>query len=336
MTFKKIINASLKIFLSIALFILIILTSSFVLMTARESSNIETAHPLQGQLIDTGDGSIFVQDAGPKDGPTIFLIHGTGAWSDIWRETIDFLIPKGFRVVALDVPPFGYSEKLDGAASYTSDRQANRFLYVINHLKLHDVTLICHSVGCRAAIESVLIDPKPFGKMILVDAALGFSANSATPTFQQNAPSQTLKTIFSPTYFRDSIIGLYGSSPYSIKPIFSSFVYNKESVSDERLEMLKRPLSLKNMTRSEGDWLQNLSMEEDHSLYTDYNNLRKINVPTLIIWGEKDDVTPLWQGKKLASFIPNSQLVTIPNTGHIPYIEDAVRFHGTIIKFIEK
>src|SRR5262249_32879499 len=42
----------------------------------------------------------------PPDGVPVVLIHGTAAWSELWRATIDALAAAGFHVVALDLPPF--------------------------------------------------------------------------------------------------------------------------------------------------------------------------------------------------------------------------------------
>jgi pimeloyl-ACP methyl ester carboxylesterase len=59
-------------------------------------------------------------------------------------------------------------------------------------------------------------------------------------------------------------------------------------------------------------------------------------MPTLIIWGDKDSVTPLWQGEKLNKIIPNSSLSVLKGLGHIPQIEDPVQFNNSLIPFLER
>lgn len=48
---------------------------------------------------------------------------------------------------------------------------------------------------------------------------------------------------------------------------------------------------------------------------------KSINIPVLLIWGEKDKIVPLEVGRKLAGNIPNAKLVVVPNCGHVPQEE---------------
>src|SRR5262245_54589480 len=87
----------------------------------RETENAADVAPRGGRFVQAGDVKIFIQEAGPADAPAVMLIHGTGTWSEIWRETIDALSTDR-RVIAVDLPPFGYSDKPLGDLAYT--RQA--------------------------------------------------------------------------------------------------------------------------------------------------------------------------------------------------------------------
>ena len=57
-------------------------------------------------------------------------------------------------------------------------------------------------------------------------------------------------------------------------------------------------------------------------------------MPTLLIWGDKDTITPLWQGEKLNKTIPRSSLTVLKGLGHIPQIEDPVSFNRTLLPFL--
>jgi pimeloyl-ACP methyl ester carboxylesterase len=93
---------------------------------------------------------------------------------------------------------------------------------------------------------------------------------------------------------------------------------------------------VKDSTNRLGDWLKVLMEAPDDSLSAKSENYKQIKVPTLLIWGEKDTVTPLWQGQKLNALIPGSQLLTLSDIGHIPQIEDPKRFNETLSLFLEK
>jgi pimeloyl-ACP methyl ester carboxylesterase len=332
---RRLVTIIRKLVIFLLLLIIAILTVAYVMMLQREQESIETAKPPFGQHIQTSDARIFVQDTGSSGSPAIILIHGTGAWSEIWRATIDALKNSGFRVVALDLPPFGFSEKLTGAAAYKSEKQAQRIAEVLRDLNIEKAIMVCHSVGCRSVVEMALRYPETVEKLVMADPALGFNAHSEEPVFEQNNPSVLTKTLLAPYLLRDAIIATYGSSPPSIKPIFSSFVYDASCVTDERVKMLQKPLVINGMTRAEGEWLENLSVAYDDSFYNDFQNLKRLTMPTLLLWGREDLITPLWQGEKLQQLIPNSKLVIIDNTGHIPYIENKDKFNEYLLEFLQ-
>lgn len=64
--------------------------------------------------------------------------------------------------------------------------------------------------------------------------------------------------------------------------------------------------------------------------------LVKIDVNTLIIWGIQDHVTPLWVGEKFHELIPNSELVRIDKSGHAPMMERPLEFNIALESFIER
>ena len=57
-----------------------------------------------------------------------------------------------------------------------------------------------------------------------------------------------------------------------------------------------------------------------------------IGVPTALIWGDKDTVTPLTQGRQLNRLIKNSRLTVLDNVGHIPHIEAPDGFYDVLKK----
>ena len=145
----------------------------------REAKTPAEAAPSTGRFVHAEDVDIFIQEAGPSTGPAVLLIHGTGAWSELWRETMAALGQAGFHTMAMDVPPFGYSQKPPNAA-YRREDQGKRIVGVINALHLPQVILVGHSFGAGPTLETARMAPKNIAKLILVDAALGFDASPDT------------------------------------------------------------------------------------------------------------------------------------------------------------
>lgn len=65
------------------------------------------------------------------------------------------------------------------------------------------------------------------------------------------------------------------------------------------------------------------------------NELKKISVPTLTIWGERDAETPIRVAKEMHELIKNSQLEIIKGTGHMPNLDNPHLFYGTIKNFLK-
>ncbi len=330
---KKTGKWSLRIFAAIVCLAVAVLFISRFASFLRESKTPQQAAPKNGHYVSAAGVNIFVQEAGPKAAQAVILVHGTGAWSELWRETINVLAKNQFHVVAIDLPPFGFSEKPNGPENYSRQKQAQRIIGVLDALNIQRAIFVGHSVGARPTIEAALVAPQRVQSLVLVDPALGFAKNA--DSFEQNNPSWMLRAFFAFRPLRNAGIAAVGTNPWFTKTLFNSFVSNKAAVTPERVKMLQQPLKVKNITPAEGDWLEYLLVSRDNSLSSDFNNFKKLKAPTLIIWGSSDAVTPLWQGEHLQKLIPNSTLSVINNVGHIPYIEAPAEFNEILASFLK-
>ena len=318
----------------IALLIAAIVIVSRVAAAAREREAAEQAAPSTGHFVLAGDLQMYVQEAGPSNGPPIVLVHGTGAWSEIWRETMTALADAGFHAIAIDVPPFGYSGKLPGPSSYSPDKQAGRIAAALDALGLRGVVLVGHSVGARPTVETALLAPGRIERLVLVDPALGFGVEGSSE-FQQNDPSFLMKALFGVRGVRNAVLSIVATNPLTTRALFQTFVSNTAAVTDARVTMLQQPLVVENTTTAEGDWLHYLMLSEDRSRVSDFKNFAKLTMPVLLIWGSTDTVTPLWQGRQLQQLIPHAELSVLDNVGHIPYIEDATAFNDMLVRYLQ-
>ena len=117
----KILRWATTALLSLLLLVLAAIATFWVGASVRETGLREELAPSSGHLVPTRSGGVFVQEKGPADGVPVVLFHGTAAWSELWRHTIDALAAGGFRVIALDLPPFGFSDR---PGNYTRRDQA--------------------------------------------------------------------------------------------------------------------------------------------------------------------------------------------------------------------
>ena len=100
--------------------------------------------------------------------------------------------------------------------------------------------------------------------------------------------------------------------------------------------MLQRPQSLSGTTEAYGAWLVPFLTSREHSRSTETARYRSLLMPTLVIWGARDAVTPLAQGRHLAGLIPGARLEVLPTAGHIPAIEAGKQFDAALVGFLQE
>src|SRR5262245_28234352 len=93
---------------AVALFIVIVLLLAVVRLAAsvRERGAAAPAGTVRFQ---TSAGMVAARVEGPTAGPVVLIVHGTAAWGGFWKDVSARLAQQGWRVVAIDLPPFGWS-----------------------------------------------------------------------------------------------------------------------------------------------------------------------------------------------------------------------------------
>jgi pimeloyl-ACP methyl ester carboxylesterase len=301
-------------------------TASF----AREFTTRQDAAPATGRFVKAADLELFVQEAGPDTAPVVVFIHGTGAWSEIWRETMTALSDRGFRSVAIDLPPFGFSER-PATAAYDNASQARRILGVLDALSLDSVILVGHSFGGRPTMEVTFMAPHRIRRLVLVDAALNVGEGAT-----ERPQSRLTRTVLAIAPLRNALVSATATNPMMTRKLFQSLIYNDAAATDARVDMLQKPFLVKGSTGKLGQWLRWFLSPIQTSLAGERERYRSLPMPVLVIWGDKDDLTPLPQGEDLASLIPRAELVVLRNTGHIPAVEDPAAFNAALIQFLER
>lgn len=272
--------------------------------------------PAQGQTVAIEDGAIFVQMRGPETGVPVMLVHGTAAWSGFWSETADRLAARGFRVVATDVPPFGFSAR-DAAAAYSRTDQARRIRDVARALKLNAPLIVGHSFGAGAVVEAVMRHPDDFGGMVLICGALGLPESGN----DYPADNAMMRWFLDQSYIAESLVAATFTNPLLTRRFLAMMLHRTEAATDLQAAILKAPLRREGTTQSYARWLPFLIFPDRAAMSADPRNYATIKMPTALIWGREDSVTPLPQGQRLNALIAGSSLDVIDGAGHIPHIE---------------
>ena len=234
-------------------------------------------------------------------GDAILLLHGWGSNLGVFKNLIDELKEK-YRVLALDLPGFGESSKLD--RGFNVDDYSDIVSDFLMELNIKDVILIGHSYGARIIIKLNSRDNLPFAikKNVLIDGA-GIKDKK---DFKTKAKIYTYKFLKKLTY----------ALPIS---------------NDKKLELenkYKRKLGSSDYSSADKFLQETLVKSVNEDLTNYIKNMRE----TLLIWGDKDNATPLWMAKLMEKEISNAGLVVLKG-GHFSFLDDPITFNRVIASY---
>src|SRR6266545_2862391 len=142
----------------------------------------------EDRFLKIGDQLVHVEMAGA--GPPLVLVHGFGASTYSWRLVMPALA-SSFRVIAVDLNGFGYTERPKDPARYTREAQGELVLAVMDSLGFASAHLMGHSYGGGISLWIAWKHPERVRSLVLVD--------SSAPTYANDRPSKVpaKKTDFS-------------------------------------------------------------------------------------------------------------------------------------------
>lgn len=283
--------------------------------------------PSSGAFVEIEGLSIHYREWGPPEGPPVLLVHGTLAWAGTWYEIAERLATKGYRVIAPDMPPFGYSQR-PADHDYTRAAQGRRILAFADALKLDRFALTGHSFGGGATIEAAFAQPQRIDGLILLDVALGLASPNAPPPAE---PVLGIKPL------RELIFSATLTNPLAIGFGLRDFIHDDSVVTNERIALYRQPLSVSGTTEGVGHWfMRGLFGNESASHAAGRSAYRGFTPPVLIIWGKQDTVTPLAQGEEIHALFGDSQLEVLDDVNHIPHVENPDAVAGLMASFMKR
>lgn len=277
----------------------------------------ETAMPPSMRMVTTPLGGVAVAMAGPEDGPPVMLVHGTAGWSGFWRNVTRHLAARGWRVIAVDLPPFGYSER-DPRARYRRQDQAARLADVLAQTAGRPAVVVGHSFGGGPAAELALIAPERLKSLVLVDAALG------TPDPAPRAPN-LVQRLAGRGWIAQPLTSASVTNPAATGELLRSMLARREAA-DAWIATIQAPMRREGTTAGYAAWLPALLTDDDGAASRRSAALQGMSVPVSLIWGEADTVTPIAQGERIARLTRARSFARLPGVGHIPHIEDEAGF----------
>jgi len=233
-------------------------------------------------------------------GNPIVLVHGVPTSSFLWRDMIEELSTHG-RVIALDLPGFGFSDPPQNG-DYRISNYARLFGLFLQALSVERATLVCHDLGGPITLTYALRHPDKWERLIILDTFLHRDF-PPWPLSMRIAKIRPIGEIF--MWLGGESIARAGLEGGVVdKSWISEGVVKRYYMPDGNADKLNR--SMLGTLRT--DYIEDLEFIE--------KNLKTIEKPTLILWGENDRYLPLSLGDRIHKDIMGSQMEKIPNCGH--------------------
>lgn len=273
------------------------------------------------KLVGTVAGDVYVEVTGREDAPPLVLIHGFGGSLYSWREVAPALADAGHRVIALDLPGFGYSGRPPDSAAYTPEGQAATVAQVLESFGVgadRPAHLVGHSFGGGVALELAEARPELVRSLVLVDSTL--------PTFSR-APNAGWPLYRPFAYLLARTVGL---RRFFVRAALEKAYHDDALVTPALVDAYRSRLVLRGPASAYRGITSAIPRER---LGVD---LRKVEPRTLVVWGEEDALIPVRAGRQAAERIPGAELAVLPECGHLPMEECPEGFLGAVTRFLKR
>jgi pimeloyl-ACP methyl ester carboxylesterase len=255
------------------------------------------------------------------EGPALVLLHGLGASWQSWLENVPEFA-RDHRVVAMDLPGFGYSEM--PVEDISIEYYANWTFRLLEALGIDAAALVGNSMGGFVAAEMAIRRPDRVQRLAVVSAAVLWQ------TYRRAQPLVQLARL------SDAIVAralARTTDDVATRPRLRSWALATAGFRYPHLIPKELAHEMVRSARRTDGFLPALEAIADFPLE---DELPKISCPVLIVWGAHDTLVPVKDAKRMEELIPDSRRVVFERTGHVAMLERPERFNRLLREFLDE
>jgi pimeloyl-ACP methyl ester carboxylesterase len=252
-------------------------------------------------------------------GPPILFLHGLGGYWRDWSANLP-AFAANFRVLAMDFPGFGESDKPE--VRYSIEWLTEVVEKFLQEQEIDQVNLVGHSMGGVVALN-VASQPKSRVKKLVIADAVGIGDKSEFLAYTMSKKIMGPDTAWEPVenFLKNQFRAMADDLIEKQKP----------QTARELFESLRIPITGQPLLPMTPE-LQMIAGIFDFDIRP---KLASIRQPTLILWGAKDPVASPQDASLLQTRIPSSILIFLPNSAHSPMMENPSLFNQELRKFVQ-
>ena len=261
-------------------------------------------------FVKIGNENIYVTDEG--QGPAVLLIHGFGASSRSWRAVGPRLVKAGYRVLAVDLPGHGFSDKYAG--DYSIKAVGRKVLAVLERKGATRPHVVAHSWGTAVALGMARQAPTKVRSLTLLAS---FAYEEQLPPFMIWARAPGLGEFLFAFIWDQRLDDRLNYAFYDPDR------FAHPAAADEARETFRRP----------GALAAGLAVMRGINFTELQKHYPSLKTPVLIISGKQDRVTRLPAARRLHADLPDSRHLVLPRCGHMPLIEHPIKVERALRGF---
>lgn len=261
---------------------------------------------------------LHYRDEGMKsDTVPLILLHGMSSSLHTW-DSVVLNLKENRRVISLDLPGFGLTGPSPDA-TYNFDYYSRFLDSFTNRLQLKQFILVGNSMGGAICWNYTLHNSKAVAKLILINAA-GYPSKDE---------SGSLGFKIASTPILNNLL-LYATPKLLIRKSLETIYFDRLRVTDAQVERFH------DMAIREGNRAVALQIFKGSFNTTQTKGqINQIKTPTLILWGDKDNLISVHNAYRFRNDINGSSIEIYPNVGHVPMEEIPEKVAKSILKFIQ-
>ena len=260
---------------------------------------------------------VHIRDTGPRSDPTpIVLLHGMSSslhTFEGWQSTLQ----DTRRVISMDLPGFGLTGP-SPQGDYRIDAYTRFVLRLLDSLGVKQVVLVGNPLGGEIAWQTAVLAPDRVRKLVLIDADGYQPSVLSMPIAFQVASMRGLRWV-SERILPKAMVAA------SVRSVFGDPDPATQHTIDRYFELNPRA----------GNRRALFQRMDQAQFGTNATLIRRVQQPTLVMWGERDEMISPEHGTLFCKDIPRCRLVTYPTLGHLPQEEDPEGTVADLVSFLE-